>query len=247
MKFIKFLVLLILLTCINIAEAHACMCLTEDNVRLEQINSAEFIGIFRVVKSKPSEFKSDGLPLMNGMKTTIIESGTAYKIEPLVTYKGSISDKDTVYINHRNGCNPGAMRDGKIYRGLVVKNQYGVLIFPSTCTYVTREEWDNFEKKGRVTDKWISFEKKCQRQGKIIRFAGEVRCSKKTNDKGRVCKDGSECEGFCAVPHAEYEYSSEDLIASLNGESPKRPAVGKCSEWADTPDGMVVKNGYTQR
>lgn len=239
------IIFLTLIICLIAIQAHACTCINEDNKRLEKIGNAAFIGIFEVLESSKAEFKSDGGASLNG-KPTQTEHGTAYRIRPLATYKGSLPT-ETVYVNHNNGCNPSAMESGKIYRGVVIRNKYDVLTLPSTCTYVTREEWSDFEKQASVTEEWKNFESQCKREGKIIRDAGEMRCSKKTGDKGKVCKDGSECEGFCAVPYSEYEYAVQDLMDRTEGKSMKRPATGKCSEWADSSDGMLVEHGYTGR
>lgn len=244
MRQIKSLLLAFFIICVSALEAHACSCVIEDKVRLERINSAEFIGIFKVIDLEPGTFKADSV-LQTSNLPSGIEHGMAYKLKPIVTYKGILSEDQTVYVNHDNKCNPTEMEKNGLYQGVIVKNTKGTLVIPSMCFYITAQEWDEYKKNTPISNEYKLIDSECVADGNIIRFRDrQLLCSKETTDYGRVCNDNSECEGFC---EANSETSSQDLFNIIKPEQPKTLAEGKCSRWDDLPDRITVQNGYIKR
>ncbi|MCL4374869.1 hypothetical protein M1523_03325 [Patescibacteria group bacterium] len=51
-------------------------------------------------------------------------------------------------------------------------------------------------------------------------------CNRKANDRGNLCRDNGECEGFCQV-----ELSQSELSRARRGQLPLSTKFGRCSVW----------------
>jgi len=242
MRLFLFISTLALTLCIMNTKAYACICAMSEDERVNKINSAIFIGVFKVLESEPAEFKSKDVPIMKGAIATETEQGVGYRIKSLSAYRGAFSETQTVYVNHNNGCNPSLMRKDGIYRAAIIRNNYGVNIFSSNCLTIKQEEWDDFQQSASMDDELKEFLNNCDKQNKTIRTIDrQMVCSGRAADHKKVCKDNAECEGFCV---ANDEDSMKDFMNSIKPDRPTTPATGECSEWTDYPGKSVIENGY---
>jgi hypothetical protein len=88
---------------------------------------------------------------------------------------------------------------------------------------------------------------KCQGQWAKHGIAETETCICKTKDAGKVCRDGSECEGSCLLTgDAKFE-------VAVPGPPPRGSFTGKCSEYDTTfgcyrsiPSGTRAKGPVTE-
>jgi len=81
----------------------------------------------------------------------------------------------------------------------------------------------------------------CQAEGGYFIEALEI-CQLPTSDAGKVCKDSSECEGFC-----ETDPSTSEISKVENGEQVEK--TGVCGQWKNFYSGCsyVVEDGVVGR
>uniref|UniRef100_A0A7C4M3A1 Uncharacterized protein n=1 Tax=candidate division CPR3 bacterium TaxID=2268181 RepID=A0A7C4M3A1_UNCC3 len=69
----------------------------------------------------------------------------------------------------------------------------------------------------------------CLSEGGIWKKQGAApfeTCNQKTIDRGNLCRDNSECEGFCQI-----QLTKEELRQTMSGKKTINKKYGQCSVW----------------